>query len=760
MFDTDPQAIRPAVGLRKSNNSSGNTQFGGHPNLAQHIEWPHDSAGRPMHHLLQLDCATLPFVDPDMPRTGTLMIFITGSYEGSGAPDLSEADVSSFAVIHQDASAADTPQRVHPETCPALGERSYAINHVRHEVKQKKVGFFQRLMNTQPKAYSGSGGTGYFSAVPLEAAVFDSHPTSDAQAVFDAFEAHESKEAQEKGLRPFQIMGYAPLFADLVQSHSEGYRACSDEKALAAYEKAADRDDILLAQFVYDTALNFDLISPKYALQFRMTRADLQARAFDRVHVVSKEHGLDGLWWAPKDPPVAFVPDAEDLTPSIALKPLTPFEVPTAASNYFGGDPQLPADLEWPVMGNGYPLGFLMQVDCATLPRAIEGAPRVDLPEFPKTGTLFLFAYDFMDDLSPESFRILYTPQDTSRLPVRTPPEALKTLPKYADLNIKTRADHGQVLQPEPKRPFEPIALKNIAPPLSDDPEYEAKYEFHSSFSGALPHEENAVPSVRLLIDWLPNYKAAYFGENWRSEYSDATNPIRAIPKSYPWRWGDIADAMVFFPHDERKHVSPEHRNAVFDADLISQGTGWKAKATSHDTLDRITDADRVAYREWLLRMDACAANVPTTTANESNAIHRRRLDLKYAFADIMKQLAQPYTYVSYSSLPTTLHYLAFSESADDLPDAMREVVGEIVRFHRSDTQLRGNTTHHKPDPDLMFASDQEGQASDGEVMLFSLASGSGLPVNWGDCRWLQVWIEAEDLAAGRFDRIRPTIRW
>lgn len=761
MFDADQIMEHAALGLRKAETATSTTRFGGHPNLAADIDWPHDSAGRPMHHLLQLDCAALPFVDPDMPRTGTLLFFITGSYEENGAPSLEDADKGAYAVIYQDADAASTPVRPHPLTCPALGDKSYAINPVRHALPTKKPGFFQRLVNTQPKPYSGSGGTGYFNPVPLEAVTFDSSPTSDAQAVFDAFPGQEYSESDETVLRPFQVLGYSPTVEDLKQALAEGSRTCSDEKALAAYEKGLGRDEVLLAQFVHYPALNLDLVSRDYVVQFRITRADLRARAFGKTHAVFAELERDGLWWQPAQVLAPYTPDAEELLPQVALKPLTPFEVPSAPSNYFCGAPQMPADLEWPHTRSGYPLGFLMQVDCASLPRSVvAGGQTLGLPAFPQTGTLFVFAYDYLDDMDGDSFKVLYTAEDTAQLPARIPPEALKTLPEFAPYNIKQRSRPGEVPRPEPKRPFEPVGFPFLVYSGFEELECEAKQQFRLSYGGVLSQEENAFEGVELIMDRLPNYTAAYFGKHMRAELSHASTPFRNIPESYPWRWGDIVTATHFFPNDEHGFARPEHRDAIFGEDVIAQGEEWKAKAAAHDVLDRIPDADRAAYRNWLLDMDAGAANIPAESAKESNADYRRRVDMEFAFRDIMARLARPYPYPSYASLPDTLHYLAYDDTADDLPDEMREVVAEMVRFHRSDTQLRGKSHEHRASPDLMFAEDDEQRNSDTEILLFSLASGSGLPVMWGDCCRLNVWIEADDLAAGRFDNIRTTIRW
>ncbi len=759
MFDTEANlstAAHAAIGLKPDTGATSGTRFGGHPNLAEHIDWPKDSAGRPMHHLLQLDCAALPYVDPDMPRDGTLFFFITGSYDERGAPDLMEGDPGGFAVLHQPQAPADVPERAHPDTCPPLGEFSYAENPVCHPVKRKKKGFFERLVNTQPKAYSGNDGTGYFASVPLGAQVFDSFPTAESNAAIDAFGGENQDYGAEDCYRAFQIMGHAPVREDLDHAAAEGYVKASDDKALEVYEQSLERDDILLVQLPHHPAINLSLIGFHYVMQFRISRADLRARALDKTIVRVEEHAYDNLWWVKKEKP-SYAPQPEELLPQLALKVLAPLETPASPSNYFCGAPQLPDGMDWPANSEGYPLNFLMQVDCATLPREADGKA---LPDMPRSGTIFVFAYDYMEDVTADTFKILYTPENVNDLPTRTPPEGLKTLPEYASYSIRGDIVDGAPRRPDPARPFDPVAYTTIAPPAYDDPDFDEKSAFVDGFYGALPHEEKAYPGVELLIDWLPNAAKSALSPERGHDRRHSVDPLRMIPRSYPWRWADIVEATTHFPHDRHQHVSEEHRDQIFPDALIAEGIAWKDKALAADALTRIPDEDRIAYRQWLHAVDGCADNIPSEGTKESNAEYRNRKELEQAFDGIMKRLAQPYEYVSYGSLPQTLYHCAYDQSASDFPDEMREIVAGLVRFQRSDTQLRANNTRHRPNPDRMFAADPERCESDTEVMLFQLSSGMGLPVNWADCCWLQVWIDASDLAEGRFDQIRPVVRY
>lgn len=86
---TDCRAEHPAIVLRPLPDAdalASAARFGGDPALPTDVPWPKDAAGRPMHHVMQIDCARLPAVDPDFPAHGTLFLFITGSQAERGAP--------------------------------------------------------------------------------------------------------------------------------------------------------------------------------------------------------------------------------------------------------------------------------------------------------------------------------------------------------------------------------------------------------------------------------------------------------------------------------------------------------------------------------------------------------------------------------------------------------------------------------------------------------------------------------------------------
>ena len=114
------------------------------------------------------------------------------------------------------------------------------------------------------------------------------------------------------------------------------------------------------------------------------------------------------------------------LRPSFHLRALEADETPLG---YLGGDPLLPADLEWPVWEGHGPLGFIAAVDCARVP-----TPDLDIP-FPVSGTLLFFYFDGLGESSvaytdPDSVvngtRVIHVPAGT---PVVTRPAPAGTSP-------------------------------------------------------------------------------------------------------------------------------------------------------------------------------------------------------------------------------------------------------------------------------------------------------------------------------------------
>jgi hypothetical protein len=110
------------------------------------------------------------------------------------------------------------------------------------------------------------------------------------------------------------------------------------------------------------------------------------------------------------------------LRPAFHLRALEPGEPQVGC---LGGDPLLPADLEWPTWEGHGPLYFIAALDCAKVP-----AGHLDIP-LPDSGTLLFFYFDGLGESSvayndPDSVingtRVLHIPADAETAP-RTRPD-------------------------------------------------------------------------------------------------------------------------------------------------------------------------------------------------------------------------------------------------------------------------------------------------------------------------------------------------
>lgn len=114
-------------------------------------------------------------------------------------------------------------------------------------------------------------------------------------------------------------------------------------------------------------------------------------------------------------PSIRFVEVAEDKGP-------TPFA--------FGGLPQLPEDMPWPraishLGDDRGSLHFFAQIDLSALSRSMEHAGhRFEMPDFPRTGTLFVFLpLDGESMYNEVDCVVRYHPGSVAHLPERMPPD-------------------------------------------------------------------------------------------------------------------------------------------------------------------------------------------------------------------------------------------------------------------------------------------------------------------------------------------------
>ncbi|MEM7056142.1 MAG: DUF1963 domain-containing protein [Pseudomonadota bacterium] len=773
----------PAIGLKPIDTPDlmqAPIRFGGDPKLPPEIAWPEDASGRPMHHLMQIDCASLDSVDPDAPTEGTLFLFITGSYEEDDAPSLGE-DEGASALIYWPSSVTSVAPRTHPPDAPALGEYSYALESVEMPVQTPSKGLFGRLFDAQPKPYSKTS-TGFFAAVALEPFTFESHPGADPVTLFQALGQAVTDDAVQEGIRPVQMFGHVPAAEIMQHLDAEGLIEASTEKAVAAYQMATtqaaqvgDKAPVLLLHLPTNEALNFDAVGRDRVLKVLLTRGDLKARAFEQHQIVIERLYKDGTWRYPAPEPDVYQPPLDDLSAAVIMKPLVPGEAATSPANYFCGWPRLPADMDWPRNARGEALHFLAQLDLSTVPRQIEEDGRIhDLPPLPNEGILFVFANMFMEDCDGE-VKVVHAPGSIGDAPYRQPPEDLAPLRPgewnpamgfYREAKVPLALQDIDVDLPgpswEPRLPFDPVTFVALRIPEDVEDYDKARAAMVQSYQKPLPHDPHSVPDrTRFVIDWMPNWLTAFRFMRADDRSTLRYGVVRKVPDSYPWRWSDVQEAAEAFfseyrfayPVESDRQSEVAARQALWPDEIIPAARDWYQRSIQHGPLDRIDQATRDEFRTWLMELDAAAATIPVETQDESDADYRRRRDLEYAFFDTLKPLGMP-------ELSATRHWLLHDETADDIPDAVRDAESEMLRFQRSYSTFPAYNVVHEPSPHQLFPAASYDRYTRKDVLLFEFSSGYGLTAQWADGCWLQIWIDPQDLAEQRFDRITAEIRW
>lgn len=117
------------------------------------------------------------------------------------------------------------------------------------------------------------------------------------------------------------------------------------------------------------------------------------------------------------------------LRPAFHLKSLEPGET---YAGHLGGEPLMPADLEWPTWPGHGPLHLVASIDCGQVP-----VEQLDIP-LPDSGTLLFFYFDGLGESSvayndPDSVingtRVIHIPAGTETV-VRTRPDGASPYPR------------------------------------------------------------------------------------------------------------------------------------------------------------------------------------------------------------------------------------------------------------------------------------------------------------------------------------------
>lgn len=302
----------------------------------------------------------------------------------------------------------------------------------------------------------------------------------------------------------------------------------------------------------------------------------------------------------------------------LLYRPYPPHSAPRTNSK-FGGLPRLPAHYEWPRDGNGAPLHFLAQVDCADIGFATP---------LPERGVLFFFAREDEeqiwrdDDGIADGARVIYALDAFAATPLRPHPEDLGPVgggyyPPNAWREVLQLEEHGPSVHVE--WPIEPLRIDTWPDALFEEP---ANYG-----TGWLGRLKATLQKETPPIDWQA-YEARQqsYAEHHTmlriAAYAKATGqapvsgerPIfherkvaRIIfehstdgPLAYPQYWIQVEYAMRAFICDFREGST----HPVLDEAQLPTAREWLERSRLAGSESKVGSADRAAFRAYLMMLE------------------------------------------------------------------------------------------------------------------------------------------------------------
>jgi uncharacterized protein YwqG len=296
-------------------------------------------------------------------------------------------------------------------------------------------------------------------------------------------------------------------------------------------------------------------------------------------------------------------------------RPYPPHSGPKTNSK-FGGLPRLPDHYEWPRDGHGNALHFLAQIDCADIPF---GTP------LPERGVLFFFAREDEEqiwndpDWLADAVRVIYALDAFALTPPRAHPDDLGTpggnhypLPAWRGLVLegedapKLHVEWPiQLLRIEtwPDELFEEVTEVRInwvqrlkeklfsAPPVQD---WQAQNDRHTAYSEVLQAKrfEAFERSTGKCLELERPINGDRLQAQALFEYAETGGT------AFPFFWINIrhAASLLLWTFE-----SGGYRNNLRE-DQLPLAREWltRSKAQADDAVPN--DADRAAFREWLMQ--------------------------------------------------------------------------------------------------------------------------------------------------------------
>ena len=435
-------------------------------------------------------------------------------------------------------------------------------------------------------------------------------------------------------------------------------------------------------------------------------------------------------------------PVAAQAQDSILLNLLWPPGAPTTTNSWLGGLPCLPQEMEWPRnRRTGLPVHFLAQVDCTDLPTLNGASP------LPRDGLLLFFSD--LDEERPEEggSAVVHVPKTRQSVPPRPLPADLPEI-DHSDGKPSVYADEpGR--RHYPKWPVVPTAVKIWAGEQDDQPK---------TFNHAYLERSRAAHDASLAAVMPPTAKVRYLADlfPYRQRKEAEGTPLltpegkailytlydpTALPDGFPFCGAGIDTFVTRLQQQATKAA----RSAANDRTYID--AKWddteEKRARKRAEADQ-ADADARAAASLATQASDLLGTLPALSPVPPDRIAQLHRWLAGP-ADTSRMLTQGIQSATSGSL------LDLARASVTDPALAAGLPASVCAAHA--TSIVPSPRHSQQ---LMLGPTQTktNSTAGSGIRLLCLDSDYGPGMMFCDCGVLEYWIEPEDLAALRFERV------
>ncbi|WP_341365810.1 DUF1963 domain-containing protein [Yoonia sp. BS5-3] len=428
----------------------------------------------------------------------------------------------------------------------------------------------------------------------------------------------------------------------------------------------------------------------------------------------------------------------QEAQPAIFLKRHWPIDPVSDANSYLGGLPKLPEGMAWPENPQtGFALHHLAQIDLSEM-------PRIDAdPNLPQVGMLWFFA-DINEEMdweegpgSPESC-VLYAPVSTKELPPRPAPENLPQVDHCADalesILWSFRPPRIKVYPrwPVTGRPTQSWPLDDVPEGLARRNNYiNARYEHveavEKGLKGEAPEPVNVKGAI-VSVERVTEENA----EGQRVVKRNTHYTPEALGGRFPYVARFADDVLASLHHSVGGQLERDESHVRYRE---KSGKGVDPEVTA-----RLPIFQKAVQEIAALRADI--AGLPNDAALSAADLGR--------FDDLIRNYARDTLKgVRAEQVVATAWQMFFQRTLSD-PDLRAKVPSQMMASVSAQfAPSRGGTSHY-----LMGAKGVGSNPTAGHgIRLAQFDSDYGVDFMFCDCGIIDFWIDADDLAKGRWDR-------